>query len=148
MQPATQGRSTILPREDLLAGDVLGLALLALFWIPLTLGLAWPWIAVLRERWIAQSTVVIDPAAPGGEYRLRFDAGPLSYFAQGILSLSLFLSLLTLGLYAPWAIASYHQFVWSAMSDTVSPPVAVSAGPRTPAQWTLVAGAGASVTLA
>jgi len=57
VQPTTQCRSTILPREDLLAGDVLGLALLALFWIPLTLGLAWPWIAVLRERWIAQSTV-------------------------------------------------------------------------------------------
>ena len=126
-------------------GDVLGLWLLAVVALPLSFGLAWPWLAVLRERWVASSTVVLDPSAPGGEYRLRFDAGPLSYFVQGVLSL--LLSLVTLGLYTPFAIASYHDFVWSSMSDTLSPPVAVPSGPRTAGQWAVVAAAGMSVTL-
>ena len=126
-------------------GEVLGLWLLMVVALPLSFGLAWPWLAVLRERWVASNTVVIDPSAPGGEYSLRFDAGPLSYVVQG--GLSLLLTIVTFGLYSPWALAGYHDFVWSSMSDTLSPPVAVPSGPRTPAQWAVVAATGFGLAL-
>lgn len=123
--------------------DVIGLWLLTLVCLPLSCGLAWPWLAVVWQRWTASSTVIHDPNVPGRECQLRFDAGGLSYFVQG--TLSLLLSVITFGLYAPWAIASYQQFVWSSMSDTVSDPVEVPAGPRTPGQWALVGMSGAGV---
>jgi hypothetical protein len=125
--------------------EVLGLFLASAFLLVLSLGLAWPWVAVMWESWGARHTIVEDAGAAGGHYRLRFDAGGLSYLVQGLLSFLLIL--VTLGLYLPWAIANYHRWVWSSMSDSISPPVAVPLGPQTPAQWVAAVAAGAGALL-
>lgn len=106
----------------------------------LTLGLAWPWLVVIKHRWLHAHTVIEDPRAPNGQYCLRFDAGGISYFVEFVVSM--LLTVLTLGLYSPWAVASYQRFVWSSTSDTLSPRVTVTSGPRTPAQWVVAIGAG------
>ncbi len=118
--------------------EVLGMALLGILAIVCTGGLAWPFVAVAITRWRLRNTMILDPRVPDGEYRLRFDAGGLSYFVQGLLTQ--LLMIVTLGLYWPWARASYQQLVWTSTSDTMSPPVPVPLGPRTPGQWAVAVG--------
>lgn len=120
---------------------VLGLWLLTVFGLMFTLGFAWPWIAVAWKKWLAAHITVEDVRAPGGRYRLRFDAGGLAFLVQGILSG--LLVQLTLGLYLPFAINNFERWAWASTSDELSPPLKVPMGPRTPAQWAVVFAAGA-----
>jgi len=115
---------------------VLGLWLMTVFGLMLTLGLAWPWIAVAWRRWLTSHVTVEDPRSPTGACRLRFDAGALAFLVQAILSS--ILVQLTLGLYLPFAITQFEKWSWASTSDDLSPPVKVPLGPRTPAQWAVV----------
>lgn len=114
-------------------GQVLGYFLLAVVCIPVTFGLAIPWCWSLWRRWLAENTQVEDPSAPGGWARLRFDATALSLVLP--ILLSNFLTLVTLGLYLPWAVVNFERWAWESTRDERHPPLAVPLGPRTPGQW-------------
>ncbi len=125
--------------------EVFGLALVSFFALLLTLGLAWPWVAVGWRRWAMRNVFVADQRVASGSYRLRFDAGGLSFLVQGVLAT--LLVLVTLGFYMPWALATFERWAWSATSDDVSPPRRVPLGPATPGQWAIVIVAGSGFAL-
>jgi hypothetical protein len=126
-------------RFDGNGGQVLGLGLLSVIVFPLTLGLGWPWLAVQWKAWETEHTLIEDPGAPGGWRRLRFDAGPLAYLVQGVLSA--FLIVLTLGVYRTSALLNFERFCWGATADELSPRLKVPVGPQTTGQWFAVAAA-------
>lgn len=123
------------------ATEVIGLYILTVVGFLLSLGLATPWLATAWLRWLRHHTLVHQPGVD--PYRLRCDAGGIAYLVQA--AISVFLVLGTLGLYLPWAIAQWHRWSWSVTSDTRMPPLVVSNGPQTPAQWIVVGGAALSL---
>ncbi|MEI7893324.1 MAG: DUF898 family protein [Myxococcales bacterium] len=121
--------------------EVLGLLVAGLLLLPLTLGLAWPWLVVAWAGWDRRHTLVQDPRAPQGWVRLRLDAGGLAFLVEA--AFVTLLMLLTFGLYGVAAIPRAKRWLWGATSDELSPAISVPIGPRTTGDWAVVGGAAA-----
>lgn len=112
--------------------DLVGLILLTIALVPLTLGLAFPWLAVQWRGWFVSHTLIEDPTAPEGYTRLRFDGTATSFAVQAILSV--LLVYMTCGLYLPWAVINYLRWSWRSTADEREPRIAVPVGPQSPGQ--------------
>ncbi|MBX3272355.1 MAG: hypothetical protein KF729_19000 [Sandaracinaceae bacterium] len=129
--------------------EVIGLAALTFFGTLFSFGLAAPWLTVAWYRWATHHTLVEDPSAPGGAYRLRLDASGLDYLV--VAAVNAILLVLTFGFASSWTAVRRERWRWSSTSDETVAPASAAAGARrgpTAAQWALVAGAAVAVLAA
>ncbi|MCT4564255.1 MAG: YjgN family protein [Maledivibacter sp.] len=97
--------SNIKTADSYFDGGLLGLIgtnLLGYIVTAFTLGICFPWSVVMKERWIAEHTVV------GGK-RLRFTGTAMGLFGQWIKIL--LLCIITLGIYGFWANLAIKKWV-------------------------------------
>ena len=84
------------------AGTYLGISILAFLVSVLTLGIAYPYALVLKQRWRAKHTYVRG-------YRLKFTGTGLGLFGNWIKWL--FLCIVTLGIYSFWVAPRVTKWV-------------------------------------
>ncbi|MCC6648542.1 MAG: hypothetical protein IT374_23600, partial [Polyangiaceae bacterium] len=100
------------------------------------LSTTWPILAVQWRSWTIKNTEIEDPLAPGGWRRLQFHAGPFSYIVKGFAASVA--TIVTLGFYAPFAVANFERWAWNATTEEGAPPKHVPSRPETPAEWAVV----------
>ena len=92
-------------RESEFTGGLLGLigiGILTVLITCFTLGIAYPWAVVIRERWYAEHTIIDGN-------RMRFDGTGIGLFGNYIKWL--LLSIITLGIYLFWLKIKMTQWV-------------------------------------
>lgn len=100
----------------------------------------YPWREARDRGWVVRNTFLEDGA--GGWRRLAFDGTGMSYLVTRLTSL--LLTLLTLGLYGPWADVRFEKWAASLTRDERRAPRRPPMGPQTPVEWIVVAASGLS----